>query len=58
MTYADVASVLGLHSRTIERWEGGITAPSRAEQIALDVVLSEQAGAKSPSVTARKSQKR
>lgn len=58
LTYADVASELGLHTRTIERWETGVTTPSRADLIALDVIFSDQVGAKSAPAPARKSQKR
>lgn len=58
LSHADVASQLGLHSRTIERWESGYTAPSKAETIALEVVFSEQVGAKSSPSPRRKAQKR
>ena len=58
LSYADVASQLGCHTRTIERWEIGETFPSKAEIIALEVVFSEQVGAKSPSKPSRKSNSR
>lgn len=58
MTVADLASALGVSVRTIDRWENGETFPSRAESIALEVVLSEQAGAKSSPRPRRKSNNR
>lgn len=58
MTVADLASAMGVNARTIERWESGETSPNKAEQIALDVVFSEQDGAKSTPAPRRKSQKR
>lgn len=38
LSLADAASKLGLHTRTIDRWEFGQTRPTKAELIALDVI--------------------
>jgi DNA-binding transcriptional regulator YiaG len=55
MTPADLASQLEVSTRTIARWEAGEKVPTRAERIALDLIFSEQVGAKSPRRTTRKS---
>jgi DNA-binding transcriptional regulator YiaG len=58
MSHAEVAVALGVNARTIERWEQGSRRPSKPDLIALEAVFAEQAGAKSSSRPARKSQKR
>jgi DNA-binding transcriptional regulator YiaG len=55
MTPADLAAQLGVSVRTLARLEAGQKDPTRAEIIALDVIFSEQVGAKSPRRTTRKS---
>lgn len=58
MSTTDLASELDLHAKTIERWETGVSRPSRADLIAIEAVLADKAGAKSSPRTSRKSNKR
>ena len=53
-----LGAALGVDGRTIYRWEAGEIIPKTRDLIAIDVVLSEQVGAKSPSKPSRKSNSR
>jgi transcriptional regulator with XRE-family HTH domain len=58
LSQADVASALGLHARTVERWELGKTFPGKAELIALEVIFgTPQAKASRIQQAARKANK-
>lgn len=58
MSPEELAVALDVSVRTISRLESGEYPASRAQQIALDVIFSEQVGAKSVTPPARKSLKR
>lgn len=58
MAPEDLASVLGISTRTLGRWESGESSPKKSDLIAMDVVFSEEVGSKSPRRPARKSNSR